>query len=52
VTVAGAIEAVSEYDVEVILVGDKDRLNEVLKEKRYPAKQDYYFSRLGSGRDG
>jgi glycerol-3-phosphate acyltransferase PlsX len=38
VTVAGAIEAVSEYDsdIEVILVGDKQRLNESLKNKRYP----------------
>jgi glycerol-3-phosphate acyltransferase PlsX len=43
VTVAGAIEAVSEYDVEVILVGDKDRLNEVLKEKRYPANRITIF---------
>jgi len=39
VTVAGAIEAVSEYDVEVILVGDRDRLNEVLRDKRYPANR-------------
>lgn len=37
VTIAGAIEAVSEYDVEVILVGDKDRITGVLKDKRYPA---------------
>lgn len=38
VTVAGAIEAVSEYDsdIEVILVGDKQRLDEFLKNKRYP----------------
>jgi glycerol-3-phosphate acyltransferase PlsX len=43
VTVAGAIEAVSEYDVEVILVGDKDRLNEVLREKRYPANRISIF---------
>src|SRR5664279_3657956 len=43
VTVAGAIEAVSEYDVDVILVGDNDRLNEVLKEKRYPANRITIF---------
>jgi len=39
VNVAGAIEAVSEYDVEVILVGDRDRLNEALSNKRYPANR-------------
>jgi glycerol-3-phosphate acyltransferase PlsX len=39
VTVAGAIEAVSEYDVEVILVGDRDRLNKALGDKRYPANR-------------
>jgi phosphate acyltransferase len=43
VTVAGAIEAVSEYDVEVILVGDRDRLNEALKDKRYPANRISIF---------
>ena len=43
VTVAGAIEAVSEYDVEVVLVGDKDRLSEVLREKRYPANRISIF---------
>ena len=39
VTVAGAIEAVSEYDVDVILVGDKERLTESLRDKRYPANR-------------
>jgi len=37
VTVAGAIEAASEYDVEVILVGDRERLHEAIRDKRYPA---------------
>lgn len=39
VTVAGAIEAVIEYDVEVILVGDKDLLTETLRGKRFPAER-------------
>jgi glycerol-3-phosphate acyltransferase PlsX len=39
VTVAGAIEAVSEYDVEVILVGDRDRIIEVLNTKKYPSNR-------------
>ncbi len=39
VTVAGAIEAVTEYDVEVILVGDRERLTDAIKDKRYPANQ-------------
>lgn len=34
--VAGAIEAITEYDVEVILVGDRERLKECLKNNRYP----------------
>jgi glycerol-3-phosphate acyltransferase PlsX len=34
--VAGAIEAVNEYDVEVILVGDTERINEYLKNNHYP----------------
>ncbi|MCL5063388.1 MAG: phosphate acyltransferase PlsX [Nitrospiraceae bacterium] len=37
VTIAGAIEAVSEYDTEVILVGDKQKLSESLQNKRYPS---------------
>ncbi|TAN45510.1 MAG: phosphate acyltransferase PlsX [Nitrospirae bacterium] len=37
VTVAGAIEAVQEYDLEVVLVGNKDRLEAELKGKKYPA---------------
>lgn len=36
VTIAGAIEAVSEYDIEVILVGDKEKLTDSIKNKRYP----------------
>ncbi|MDI6801547.1 MAG: phosphate acyltransferase PlsX [Thermodesulfovibrionales bacterium] len=39
VTIAGAIEAVSEYDVEVILVGDRNRLIESLKTKRFPRER-------------
>ena len=39
VTVAGAIDAVNEYDVEVILVGDQGRLNEAVRDKRYPANR-------------
>ncbi|MFA5353260.1 MAG: phosphate--acyl-ACP acyltransferase, partial [Thermodesulfovibrionales bacterium] len=37
VTIAGALEAVNEYDLEVTLVGDKAVLSEALKGKRYPA---------------
>jgi glycerol-3-phosphate acyltransferase PlsX len=36
VTVAGAIEAAAEYGIDVILVGDRERLTDSLKEKRYP----------------
>lgn len=36
VTVAGAIETVSEYDIEVILVGDRDKIKKSLEDKRYP----------------
>ncbi len=36
ITVAGAIEAVSEYDLEIILVGDRQKISESLKAKRYP----------------
>jgi phosphate acyltransferase len=37
VTVAGAIEAVSEYDIHVILVGDETRIVSCLNTHRYPA---------------
>lgn len=37
VTIAGALEAVSEYDINVVLVGDKQRLTESLHNKRYPS---------------
>lgn len=37
--VAGAIEAVSEYDVEIILVGDKQQITEHLKNKRFPSQK-------------
>jgi phosphate acyltransferase len=43
VTIAGAIEAVNEYDIEVILVGDRQRLSQCLKEKRYPADRISIF---------
>ena len=39
VTVAGAIEAVSEYDVEIILVGDRDKIGACLRDKRYPVER-------------
>ena len=35
VTVEGAVEAVNEYDVSVILVGDEDKLSSELREKEY-----------------
>ncbi len=34
VTVAGAIDAVNEFDIEVILVGDEERINSALKGKK------------------
>ncbi|MCX7913288.1 MAG: phosphate acyltransferase PlsX [Thermodesulfovibrionales bacterium] len=34
--VAGAIEAVSEYGVDIILVGNRDQILEHLKNRRYP----------------
>ncbi|MBN2654528.1 MAG: phosphate acyltransferase PlsX [Nitrospirae bacterium] len=37
VTVEGAIEAAAEYDIEVILVGNRDALEESLSGKKYPA---------------
>ncbi len=37
--IAGAIEAISEYDVEIILVGDKEQIVEYLKSKRYPTQK-------------
>lgn len=43
VTVAGAIEAVNELDVEVILVGDKDRIHAALEGKRYPERKISVF---------
>ncbi len=39
VTIAGAIEAVSGHDIEVILVGDRTKLTELLKGKRYPPEK-------------
>ncbi len=38
-TIAGALEAVAEYDLEVILVGDRHRLTDALKDKRYPTSR-------------
>jgi phosphate acyltransferase len=43
VTIAGAIEAVNEYDIEIILVGDRQRLSQCLKEKRYPVDRISLF---------
>lgn len=43
VTIAGAIEAVSEFDVEVILVGDRERLSSTLKDKRYPPDRIFLY---------
>jgi glycerol-3-phosphate acyltransferase PlsX len=37
VTIAGAVEAVNEYDIEVILVGDRQQLTESLDGKRHPS---------------
>lgn len=37
VTIAGAVEAVKEYNVEVILVGDRQRISASLRDARYPA---------------
>jgi glycerol-3-phosphate acyltransferase PlsX len=37
VTVAGAIEAATEYGIDVLLVGDRDKLTASLREKRYPS---------------
>lgn len=37
--IAGAVEAVNEYDIEVILVGDRRQLTESLGSKRYPSQQ-------------
>jgi glycerol-3-phosphate acyltransferase PlsX len=39
VTVAGAIEAASEYDIEIILVGDRDKIGACLRDKRYPVEK-------------
>ena len=36
-TIAGAVEAVNEYDIEVILVGDRQQLTDSLSGKRYPS---------------
>jgi phosphate acyltransferase len=37
VTVAGAIEAVSEYDLHVVLVGDENQIVSCLNSRRYPS---------------
>lgn len=39
VTIAGAVEAVSEHDIEVILVGDRKKLTDSIKNKRYPSSK-------------
>lgn len=38
-TIAGAVEAVNEYDVEVILVGDRQQLDDSLSTRRYPSNK-------------
>lgn len=42
-TIAGAIEAVSEYDLEVILVGNRQQLRDALKDRRYPSSRISIF---------
>lgn len=42
-TIAGALEAVTEYDLEVVLVGDKQRISEALRDKRYPSDKISIF---------
>lgn len=39
VTIAGAIEAVTEAELEVILVGDRQRIQATLSGKRYPQER-------------
>ncbi len=38
-TIAGAVEAVNEYDIEVILVGDRQQLTDSLNGKRHPSNK-------------
>src|SRR5208283_4755544 len=38
-TIAGAVEAVNEYDIEVILVGDRLQLTDLLSKRRYPSNK-------------
>lgn len=42
-TIAGALEAVAEHDLDVILVGDKQRISEILRDKRYPPERISLF---------
>ena len=35
VVIAGSLEAIKEYDVEVILVGDQPRIEALLKKAKY-----------------
>lgn len=37
--IAGALEAISESDVEIVLVGDKQQITDCLKNKRYPSQK-------------
>jgi len=39
VVITGSLEAVKEYDLEVILVGDQDKINALLKKAKYTGKQ-------------
>jgi phosphate acyltransferase len=43
VTVAGAIEAVSEYDMHVVLVGDEEKIAACLRDRRHPADRISIF---------
>jgi len=36
-TIAGAVEAVNEYEIEIVLVGDSQKLTDSLSSKRYPS---------------
>jgi len=39
VVITGSLEAVKEYNLEVILVGDQDKINALLKKAKYTGKQ-------------
>jgi glycerol-3-phosphate acyltransferase PlsX len=39
VMISGAIEALTAYDIEIILVGDRQRITDTLKDKKYPSER-------------